>query len=252
MSSRPGTAPGVDDPIEEDVDISQVKDKSTFGEQVMSTRVSQPRYGFGSSKRSTNSKLFYTKAYTESARGLSSPGPVYNIPSSIGHQATSRNGTSPSFKFGARTDVSGRKESPPGPGEYGTCKESLGPQATSNCKTGSSWKFGQSNRWSSNTQDFNAAFQTPGSLNPRPATGWLGDSSAYSFGSSKRHEIGKGNPGSNPSFRKNPAPGSYTMPSSLGTQVHMLLLNHKNSATLPSALDTKLYSYFSMHIFGID
>ena len=208
-------------------DLSTVKDKSTFGEQVMSTRVSQPSYGFGNSKRSTNSKVFYTKAYTDSTRGMSSPGPVYNLPSSIGPQATSRNGTSPSFKFGARTDVSGRKESPPGPGEYGTGKEALGPQATSNCKTGSSWKFGLSNRWSSNTQDFNAAFQTPGSHNPRPATGWLGDSSKYSFGSSKRHEIGKGNPGANPSFRQNPAPGSYTMPSSLGQQS----LSKKNSAS---------------------
>ena len=45
---------------------------------------------------------------------------------------------------------------------------------------------------------------------PRPATGWLGDAAAFSFGSSGRYVVGAGTPGCTPSFCFSPPPGTYS------------------------------------------
>ena len=55
--------------------------------------------------------------------------------------------------------------------------------------------------------DFKDEFKTPGCFNPRPSKGWLGDASAFSFGSSRRHEIGIGVPGQKPTHRGAPGYG---------------------------------------------
>mmetsp|Transcript_22352 Transcript_22352/g.26915 ORF Transcript_22352/g.26915 Transcript_22352/m.26915 type:complete len:301 (-) Transcript_22352:531-1433(-) len=195
-------------------------DKSMFGPQVSSTKPTNPAYGFGTSGRTSSTKLLFTKEQTGSNVGLVSPGPIYDVPSSLGLQMSSKNNTAPAFKFGARSlsDSNLSKESRPGPGTYGY-DGSMGKQIASQKNTSASWKFGSSNRWSNWKSDFKATYATPGSELPKPASGWLGDAAAFSFGTSGRHQIGQGNPGSKPTFRSAPGPGSYSTASSLGPQL---------------------------------
>jgi len=131
----------------------------------------------------------------------------------------SRSNSAPAYKFGARSasDANLAKESRPGPGTY-AFPDSLGNQFNSKKNTAAAWKFGSSNRWSNFKSDFKACYQTPGMDLPNLAAGWLGDAAMYSFGTSGRHVIGSGNPGSKPSFFGSPGPGTYTAQSSLGMQ----------------------------------
>eukprot|EP00217_Crustomastix_stigmatica_P004419 CAMPEP_0183805902 /NCGR_PEP_ID=MMETSP0803_2-20130417/38290_1 /TAXON_ID=195967 /ORGANISM="Crustomastix stigmata, Strain CCMP3273" /LENGTH=295 /DNA_ID=CAMNT_0026050661 /DNA_START=118 /DNA_END=1005 /DNA_ORIENTATION=- len=194
--------------------------KSMFGPQISSTKPSFPAYGFGTSVRMSSTRLFHTKEQTASNVGMVSPGPIYDVPSAVGAQTSSKNVTAPSFKFGARSisDSNLTKESRPGPGTYET-EASLGRQTTSQKNTSAAWKFGTSNRWSNFKTDFKHNYETPGMDYPRPASGWLGDAAMFSFGTSGRHVIGMGNPGAKPSFQLVPGPGTYTAPSSLGLQM---------------------------------
>ena len=62
--------------------------------------------------------------------GKVGPGPIYDVPSSVGAQTNSKKYTAPAFKFGSRagSDYNLAKESRPGPGEYGAGPMSVGPQ----------------------------------------------------------------------------------------------------------------------------
>jgi hypothetical protein len=53
---------------------------------------------------------------------------------------------------------------------------------------------------------------------PRPASGWLGDAAAFSFGTSGRYIVGAGTPGCTPSFCYSPPPGTYKIDGSFGNQ----------------------------------
>eukprot|EP00854_Cymbomonas_tetramitiformis_P009696 gene9696-11492_t len=148
-------------------------DKSMFGPQISSEKPTNPAYGFGTSGRTSSTKLLFTKDQTENNVGL----------------------------FGARSlsDSNLAKESRPGPGTYG-CESSMGKQNDSKKNNSSAWKFGSSNRMSQWKGDFKEVYSVPGSELPRPASGWLGDAAAFSFGTSGRYEVGKGTPGSKPTF----------------------------------------------------
>lgn len=190
-----------------------------FGQQVSSLRPSFPAYGFGTSKRMSSTRLFHTKEQSAKNVGMESPGPIYDVPSAIGPQTSSKTVTAPSFKFGSRSesDMNLSKEARPGPGTYET-EESLGMQRTSQKNTSACWKFGTSNRWSNFKGDFKSSYETPGMVNPRPASGWLGDAAMFSFGTSGRYEVGTGIPGAKPSYVLAPGPGTYAAASSLGLQ----------------------------------
>mmetsp|Transcript_15967 Transcript_15967/g.22056 ORF Transcript_15967/g.22056 Transcript_15967/m.22056 type:complete len:302 (+) Transcript_15967:277-1182(+) len=202
--------------------------KSMFGSQINSTKPTNPAFGFGTSGRTSSTKLFFTKEQSMHNVGQISPGPIYDVQSSLGGQISSKNTSFPAFKFGARSlmDVNLAKESRPGPGTYAV-EGSIGRQTASQRETAQSWKFGSSNRWASFKSDFKENYMTPGYDNPRLSKGWLGDASAFSFGTSGRHEVGQGIPGSKPTFRLSPGPGTYALQSSLGAQQ----LSQKNSAS---------------------
>jgi len=193
--------------------------KSMFGAQLVSTRPSFPAYGFGTSGRTSSTKLFFTKEQSANNVGLAGPGPIYDVPGALGGQISSKNTTFPAFKFGARAlmDSNLAKESRPGPGTY-TSEGAIGRQTESRRHTASAWKFGSSNRWSSYHSEAKSQSATPGYDNPRPANGWLGDAAAFSFGTSGRYTIGQGVPGVKPSFCLAPGPGSYVAAGSLGSQ----------------------------------
>jgi|AntAceMinimDraft_5_1070358.scaffolds.fasta_scaffold04121_3 hypothetical protein len=202
--------------------------KSMFGSQILSARETAPAFGFGSSGRDATSKLFLTKEQTATYVGTVGPGPIYDVPSSIGAQSSSKKNTAPAYKFGARaaSDYDLTKVSQPSPGEYGAGPESVGPQYLSKNENSTSWKFGSGNRWSKFVNQRKEFDETPGMGLPGLPAGWLGDAAAFTMGSSKRYEIGLG-PAATPSFRSSPGPGTYGTSSSLGPQ-H---LSNKESAS---------------------
>ena len=200
-----------------------------FGPQILSARDTAPAYGFGSSGRADTTKLFLTKEQTATYVGKVGPGPIYDVPSSVGYQTLSKNNTAPSYKFGSRaaSDVNLNRVSHPSPGEYGAGPMSVGPQFLSNNENSTSWKFGSGNRWSKFVNQRKEFDETPGMGLPGLPAGWLGDAAAFTMGASKRYEIGVGIPGSRPSFRKSPGPGTYKTAIALGPQI----MSNKESAS---------------------
>ena len=195
--------------------------KSMFGSQVLSARETAPAYGFGSSERNSTTKMFLSREQVAQYVGKVGPGPIYDVPSSVGAQHSSRKNTAPAYKFGSRatSDYNLAKENRPGPGQYGVGPMSVGPQFLSKKENSTSWRFGSGNRWST-YKDARKEFDgTPGMGLPAIPSGWLGDAAMFSFfGSGKRHEIGVGIPGALPSFRSAPGPGTYATISCLGQQ----------------------------------
>mmetsp|Transcript_15827 Transcript_15827/g.38529 ORF Transcript_15827/g.38529 Transcript_15827/m.38529 type:complete len:301 (-) Transcript_15827:345-1247(-) len=204
--------------------------KSMFGSQVCSGRETAPAYGFGSSVRDSTTKMFLSREQVAQYVGKVGPGPIYDVPSSVGAQHSSRKNTAPAYKFGSRatSDYNLAKEGRPGPGEYGIGPMSVGPQFLSKKENSTSWKFGSGNRWSSYKDTRKEFDATPGMGLPALPSGWLGDAAMFSFhGGSKRYEIGVGIPGALPSFRAAPGPGSYATISCLGQQ----FMSNKESAS---------------------
>ena len=190
-----------------------------FGDQILSNRNSNPKYGFGTAGRQSSFKLFHTKEQTAGNVGIVGPGPIYDVPSSVGLQNNSRKNSAPAYRFGARaaSDANLQKEARPGPGTYAHT-DSLGMQWNSKKNTSSAWKFGSSNRWTNFKSDFKPNFQTPGFTPPNLGAGWLGDAPMYSMGTSGRYVIGSGNPGSKPTFMNAPGPGLYQYQAGFGAQ----------------------------------
>lgn len=200
-------------------DIKDCCSKSMFGVQTMSTKPTFPAYGFGTSGRTSSTKLVFTKEQCAANVGLAGPGPIYDVPGALGGQISSKHTTFPAYKFGARAlaDSNLSKEARPGPGTYAV-QGAIGPQTMSNKANAQSWKFGSSNRWSTYMSDSKGGSGTPGYDNPKPAHGWLGDAAAFSFGTSGRYTIGMGNPGIKPTFAFAPGPGTYVNAGCLGAQ----------------------------------
>mmetsp|Transcript_17252 Transcript_17252/g.55295 ORF Transcript_17252/g.55295 Transcript_17252/m.55295 type:complete len:300 (+) Transcript_17252:196-1095(+) len=210
-----------------DVDYSKLNCTSTFGSQTLSNKLTNPQYTFGTSNRVSGSKLLLSKEQVKRNVGQVSPGPVYDAPASFGVQNLSQRGTAPAYAFGGRanSDSNLMKEARPGPGTY-PAEGAIGQQHLSRRRTAPAPKFGTSSRWSNYNKEFKEAYETPSFEHPRLTKGWLGDAPAPSMGTSKRHQIGMGNPGSKPTFVMTPGPGSYTAASSLGAQN----LSNKNSS----------------------
>ena len=210
---------------------------------MLSNRPTQPSYGFGTASRDQTKRIYLSKEQSDYTRGKASPGPVYRLNSSVGPQQLSHNTSSPSYAFGQRSIVEGgtQKEAHPGPGSY-MMRTSMGNQVLSDCKTTPGYQFDKSNRWSSNKSDFNMSHMTPAAMVHKPAMGWLGDASAFSFGGgAKRYSVGEGPAGVKPSYVKTPGPGTYQSSSSLGEQT----LSQRQSSQKPkfgtSKRGAKLY-----------
>jgi len=120
-----------------------------FGVMHDSRKSTAPIYGFGSSDRANASKVFLTPEHAKTDYGKNSPGPVYDLKSSLGKQATSRNESMPLYSFGtadrfAKGAKSG-KAAVPGPGAY-QVPSSIGKQADSNKGTAPEYGLGTSTR----------------------------------------------------------------------------------------------------------
>ena len=193
--------------------------KSMLGPQYLSTKPTQPSFGFGTATRESTSKVFLSRKAKTDHIGKASPGPVYNLKSSVGKQIQSHCESAPAFMFGKRHTKGGEEnQKAPGPGKY-EMPSSIGKQAMSSKSNSEKWRFPTANRWSNTKKDFSDHFGTPAARDFKPANGWLGDSAKFSFsGEAKRYDVGKGSPGVEPSFLKAPGPGTYESKSSLGTQ----------------------------------
>eukprot|EP00238_Polyblepharides_amylifera_P009820 CAMPEP_0196580630 /NCGR_PEP_ID=MMETSP1081-20130531/29738_1 /TAXON_ID=36882 /ORGANISM="Pyramimonas amylifera, Strain CCMP720" /LENGTH=302 /DNA_ID=CAMNT_0041900553 /DNA_START=204 /DNA_END=1112 /DNA_ORIENTATION=+ len=126
--------------------------RSMFGRQHDSRKNTAPTVGFGSSDRAGSNKVFITSEHSKINYGLESPGPVYDLKSSVGKQEASKNATAPLFSFGTadRFQKSAAASSPsrsavPGPGTY-TGGSSFGRQGESSKQSSECFGFGSSTR----------------------------------------------------------------------------------------------------------
>lgn len=96
-----------------------VSDSST-GRQASSTRHTAPLFGFGSSDRSQQAKLYLSPEHDKINFGQNSPGPcTYNLNGSVGVQHSSKDASQPSWGFGTADRWSPtRRDQSPGPGAY--------------------------------------------------------------------------------------------------------------------------------------
>jgi len=74
---------------------------SSVGNQKYSTKKTQPSYGFGTSNRDKQTKVFLSKEHVTDNLGKGSPGPAaYNHTESIGKQTLARNTSAPAYTLG--------------------------------------------------------------------------------------------------------------------------------------------------------
>lgn len=200
--------------------------KSTFGEQILSTRLSSPRVKLGSSTRSTNGAEPWM---IEKNLGTSSDYTT-SIKSSFGCQGT--NFSSASVSIGTKSAFDYKMSGPngqidPGPGsyDYHLVDKAIGKQILSHhkgqsmpeIKISSGSRFGQHTAPNSPTI-FKSAFQTPGPDSaPRLTSGNLGDAPHPSLGKGSRSTVY--GPDITPSYVSNPAPNQYEGSKALGPQV---------------------------------
>jgi len=92
---------------------------SAVGQQQLSTRTSAAVYGFGSTERDANSKVYISQEHETGNLGLHSPSPgQYHLRSSIGIQATSKKMNAPSWRFGSSNRWELNMQQTVGPGSY--------------------------------------------------------------------------------------------------------------------------------------
>eukprot|EP00240_Pyramimonas_obovata_P016216 CAMPEP_0118932362 /NCGR_PEP_ID=MMETSP1169-20130426/10006_1 /TAXON_ID=36882 /ORGANISM="Pyramimonas obovata, Strain CCMP722" /LENGTH=302 /DNA_ID=CAMNT_0006875011 /DNA_START=144 /DNA_END=1052 /DNA_ORIENTATION=+ len=124
--------------------------RSMFGKQHDSRKGNAPSFGFGSSNRDGAEKVFLTAEHAKSLYGIESPGPVYDLKSSVGKQESSKNENAPQFSFGTADRLGKAGSQPnrtavPGPGAY-TAPSSIGKQGESTKMNDPVFGFGTSTR----------------------------------------------------------------------------------------------------------
>eukprot|EP00908_Phaeocystis_cordata_P001930 Transcript_1207.p1 GENE.Transcript_1207~~Transcript_1207.p1 ORF type:complete len:308 (+),score=74.89 Transcript_1207:200-1123(+) len=92
------------------------------GRQSLSTRQSSPNFGFGTSDRSHQAKVYMSPEHEKMNHGLQSPGPAtYGLNGSVGVQRLSKDHSAASWGFGTADRWQGSKagkDNSPGPGAY--------------------------------------------------------------------------------------------------------------------------------------
>ena len=125
--------------------------RTTFGDQPLGSRKSQPSFSFGKSTREQAGKVFVSQEHTALATaGTHSPGPAapYILPPSVGgKQPDGRRADPPSYGFGTGTRK-GRCKDPvfPGPGHYEKPPASVGPQVLGRFRSEPLMGFGTAER----------------------------------------------------------------------------------------------------------
>eukprot|EP00798_Chlamydomonas_sp_ICE-L_P023968 gene23968-9540_t len=200
---------------------------STFGSQVLSTKPTHPITKIGTSGRAFEGE----SQFEFKKKGATSQGVFTQPASGFGKQATSTNVNSPALKFGQRyaSDNDMMKQLRPGPGQYAHT-EAVGKQVESQNPTLPNFRIGTASRWGHYSKEFKDDFKTPPANNPRLTSGWLGDAPTASFhGKGQRADMAKGLKGCEPTFAKNPGPGTYEPTSSLGSQADSRKPNNQKS-----------------------
>eukprot|EP00798_Chlamydomonas_sp_ICE-L_P025054 gene25054-10704_t len=216
---------------------------STFGNQVLSTKPSQPHAKIGTSGRQFEGE----RQFEFKQKGATSQGVFTQPLSGFGKQITSSNVNAPSQKFGQRyaSENDMMKQSRPGPGTYGHT-EAVGKQVQSQNPSNPNYRIGTGSRWGQYTKVFKDDFKTPPALHPRLTSGWLGDAPTASFhGKGQRADVCKGLKGNEPTFTKNPGPGAYEPPSSLGSQADSRKPNNVRSRIGTASRDQQRNAYIS-------
>ena len=125
--------------------------RSTFGAQPLSRRRTSPQYGFGSSSREDQEKVFITQEHAELNTGgpARSPGPAtYLMRAAVGPQVNGQLKSAPLWGFGTAERFKAERggiTSNPGPGQY-ALNPSIGPQPTGSMPSLPKWGFGSSTR----------------------------------------------------------------------------------------------------------
>jgi len=203
--------------------------KSTFGPQDVSRRRSSPAFGFGSGTRKGQEKVFVSQEHSRLSNNPNSPGPQYDLKSSVDKQVDSSNKTAPQWAFGTaqRFNFNPTKGGVPGPGQY-DAHPGVGTQVSSKNNSSPIFGFGSSTREHVAkvfiAEEHNKALY--GVASPGPMTynlkGSVGkqvhsrtvDQPAWVFGSSQRFVYDHVKRAAT-----SPGPGTYTATNSVGTQV---------------------------------
>lgn len=124
--------------------------RSMFGKQHDSRKGTAAAFGFGSSNREGAAKVFLTAEHSKADYGHESPGPVYDLKSSVGKQESSKNASAPLFSFGtadrfSKENATAQRGAPPGPGTYPK-PSSFGRQGESSKLTDPAFGFGTATR----------------------------------------------------------------------------------------------------------
>ena len=120
--------------------------KSMFGEQSLASRRSSPNYGFGSSTRAIESKRFIGSEHAKTSLMPVSPGPNYEMGSSVSPSFSTRAASPAMWQFGTAERFSHRSgKRSPGPGAYEN-PGAFGRQGLSNRSTFPKYGFGTVDR----------------------------------------------------------------------------------------------------------
>ena len=121
--------------------MKSMRTKSMFGAQALSTRPSAANFGFGTSTRAQQARVFAGGLAAAKSVDPSIPGPRYNLPNPVGTQYT--------FGTQARFGVPGRRSAAaahsPGPGAYDNTS-SVGRQIYSTNTSFPRYGFGTADR----------------------------------------------------------------------------------------------------------
>ena len=123
--------------------------RSMFGSQPLSARRSAASYGFGSSTRDHQAKLFISQAHSATAGyGLGSPGPAtYGLRASVGRQEDARKASAPSYGFSTNERFTVSKDTDAANAPLGGFSaSSFGNQASSSTASQPRFGFGSAER----------------------------------------------------------------------------------------------------------
>ena len=123
--------------------------RSMFGSQPLSARRSAASYGFGSSTRDHQAKLFISQAHSATAGyGLGSPGPAtYGLRASVGRQEDARKASAPSYGFSTNERFTVSKDTDAANAPIGGFSaSSFGNQASSSTASQPRFGFGSAER----------------------------------------------------------------------------------------------------------
>lgn len=158
--------------------------RSMFGKQHDSRKSTAAAFGFGSSNRDGAAKVFLTAEHSKADYGHESPGPVYDLKSSVGKQESSKNTSAPLFSFGtadrfSKESASTQRNAAPGPGTYPK-PSSFGKQGESSKSSDPAFGFGSATRDGQgkvflsadhSKSDFGKCSPGPSVYNPRASVG---------------------------------------------------------------------------------